>query len=220
MRRRLLLAACAAWLLGCGGSSQGGTGGSGIAAGGSGGSAPIGGNGGSPVAGTGGAGGAAACSPCEWSFANLTIGCDHSFSATCVSQATDGQAGDGTRTSTSNMCFSDGTKLLETDTYARNDAGTVGSGSVVIQMFKNGAICSTVEYTVVATAAGQTQTVVGKDASGNVVATLNGTATMNADGSTTLTETITCAGQAPAPFLGGCTTSAPPPQVCPAGACM
>jgi hypothetical protein len=209
--RVLLVVVCAAWLGACGGgSSQGGTGGA--ASGGQAGSSARGGSGGSAA---GGAGGAPNCSPCHRSLSNL-IQCDPSPTATCVQQTSSTTNPDGTKTEIDNKCYSDGTKDLQTSIQSPTDGGT-GPGMLNAQLLKNGVVCASA--TGMVTSSPNVYSVVYKDGSGNVVATLSLQTTANSDGGTTQIQTITCPGQAAEPYVRACVPS-DPSITCTTGTCM
>jgi hypothetical protein len=121
--------------------------------------------------------------------------------ATCTLQTSLTTATDGTVTETKNACFSDGTKSLEVDTYPPGASPTV---TRTIQVLRNGVPCGTFHQTASrgADTSGnsvETDTEVIDDGAGNLLAT---DVTVTTGSSTT--QTITCAGQSPEPFVPSC----------------
>jgi hypothetical protein len=113
---------------------------------------------------------------------------------------------DGTVTKTQNACFSDGYKSLEVDTYPPGASSTV---TRTIQVLRNGVPCSTFHQTASkgADASGnsvETDTEVIDDGAGNLLATDVKVTTWFTGGGSSSTQTITCAGQSPEPFVPNC----------------
>jgi len=195
----------------------GGNAGTPSAAGSAGTSAGAGGNAGASGSGGGSAegGGGAGCSPCH-----LVVGkalCRPIAGATCLEQESSSQAADGTFTLNKNMCFSDGTKILEVDTSPPSSAPRTAT----IQRLKNGALCSTVQIGSASSVDGSGNDVTitteaAYDPTGNLLATL--VITRTSEG-TDVTQTLTCAGQSPEPFVSSCINSSDAIN-CSTGACM
>ena len=126
--------------------------------------------------------------------------------ATCTLQISSTTAADGTVTEAKNACFSDGTKSLEVDTYPPGTSPTV---TRTIQVLKNGVPCSTSHQTASkgADASGnsvETDTEIIDDGAGNLLATDVTVTTRFTGGGASSTQTITCAGQSPEPFVPSC----------------
>lgn len=129
-----------------------------------------------------------------------------SSSATCTLQTSTTTATDGTVTETKNACFGDGTKSLEVDTYPPGAPPTV---TRTIQILRNGVLCGTFQETNIkgADASGnsvETDTEVIDDGAGNLLATDVTVTTRFTGGGSSSTQTITCAGQSPEPFVPTC----------------
>lgn len=109
----------------------------------------------------------------------------------------------------------DGTKSLLTETRPGLDGGVTPSSSAIAgQTLKDGIACATEEII----SAPQVFTETAKDSSGNIVATLVINSASVSDGGVA-TQTITCAGQSPEPYVATCITQTPSPTCVP-GACM
>ena len=182
----------------------GGNAGTPSAAGSAGTSAGAGGNAGASGSGGGSAegGGGAGCSPCH-----LVVGkalCRPIAGATCLEQESSSQAADGT-------------KILEVDTSPPSSAPRTAT----IQRLKNGALCSTVQIGSASSVDGSGNDVTitteaAYDPTGNLLATL--VITRTSEG-TDVTQTLTCAGQSPEPFVSSCINSSDAIN-CSTGACM
>jgi hypothetical protein len=113
-------------------------------------------------------------------------------------------AADGTLTHISNYCFGDGTKSLETDTYAPG----ASTPTETIQLLRNGALCST-DYANTSNgtdASGHRFSIfteVVDDPDGNLLATIV-TTTTEVDRGVSHTEIVTCPGQPPEVVVPAC----------------
>ena len=191
--------------------TQGFAGGNPGTAGAAGGNAGTSGSGG----GSAGGGGAAGCSPCHIAVAKAL--CQPIASATCLEQQSSTTAADGTFVKSTNVCFSDGTKLLQVDTSPPGNAPR----TTTIQRLRNGALCGTIQASSSSSvnASGNkvdTTTEVVNDPAGNLLATIV-TSTTRTSGERT--QTLTCAGQAPEPLVSSCIDSAAVVS-CAGGTCM
>jgi len=166
-------------------------------------------------AGLSGGGGAAGCSPCHIAVAKAL--CQPIASATCLEQQSSTTAADGTFVKSTNVCFSDGTKLLQVDTSPPGNAPR----TTTIQRLRNGALCGTIQASSSSSvnASGNkvdTTTEVVNDPAGNLLATIV-TSTTRTSGERT--QTLTCAGQSPEPLVSSCIDSAAVVS-CAGGTCM
>ena len=129
-----------------------------------------------------------------------------SSSATCTIQSSTTTDPDGTVTKTQNACFGDGSKSLEVDTYPPGASPTV---TRTFQTFRNGVPCGTFHQTASkgADASGnsvETDSEIIDDGAGNLLATDVTVTTRLTGGGSSTTQTITCAGQSPEPFVRTC----------------
>ena len=153
--------------------------------------------------GSGGAGGVTGCSPCHMAVRQAEC---LSSSATCTLQTSTTTDTDGTVTKIQNACFADGSKSLEVDTYPPGAPPTV---TRTIQTLRNGVPCGTFHQTAIkgADASGnsvETDTEIIDDGAGNLLATDVTVTTRFIVGGSSSTQTITCAGQSPEPFVPSC----------------
>ena len=147
------------------------------------------------------------CSPCAIAFGNGLVSCggkvnpaDVPSVTSCVSQYSTVQNADGTTTTSTNECLSNGVKILQASTTASQTA-TGSSGSWTGSVVFNVTTCYSVRSTCsVDTTAGYSlmNTVVYLDGSGHEIATV--TQESGGDGGTTVTMTLTCPGQPPEPY--------------------
>jgi hypothetical protein len=156
------------------------------------------------------------CSPCQ--MALLKAECLPSAGAACTAQSSSSTAADGTFTKVDNLCFSDGTKSLETDTYQPG----ANIPTKVVQLSRDGALCSTVlaSTTTGLDVSGNTVdifTEIVDDPMGNLLVTVVTTTRRNQGA--TQTKTVTCPGQPTEALVPACLPGVLVSN-CSAGTCM
>jgi hypothetical protein len=168
--------------------------------------------------------GTPSCSGCNLTLENFLHGCAPSPSATCVEQTSSTPNADGTTTKVDNTCYSDGTKVLGTNTSPPADAGANSSESFASQIVKNGTTCGSAQVVFTSAQMGNAsamnmETETFRDSSGNLVATIVLIAQFDGDGGVVETQVITCPGQTPEPLTNNCGSDQPVPS-CTTGTCM